>query len=286
MKTVYIDVYFLINFCVDILALALAAYITKIECGIKRLIGSAALGAMYAVLGILLSDRKYLMPIISPVLFILMILIVTGKSSFSRKIKYSLAFFISEIIFGGLVYYGYCLLNSLFKSEEYGTAATENRRLFVWGMILILSYGVVKILMYFLGKTANERVVRLCVGYAGKEESFEALVDSGNLATDPTGKRPVVFITHALAEKILNEKIDSDEGIDSLSASFKKRMRLIPVERSGKTEILYGFVSDYVTAVSNKKYENISVCFAIDKKGDYYGGYSALLPAAAINNVF
>ena len=31
MKTVYIDIYFLINFCVDIIALAIALYILKIK---------------------------------------------------------------------------------------------------------------------------------------------------------------------------------------------------------------------------------------------------------------
>ena len=38
MKTVYVDIYFLINFCVDVIALAIALYVMKIKCGIKRLV--------------------------------------------------------------------------------------------------------------------------------------------------------------------------------------------------------------------------------------------------------
>ena len=77
MKTVYIDIYFLINFCVDIIALALALCVTKINCGIRRLILSSSLGATYAVMGIIFSDKRYVMPILTVPIFLIMIIIVT-----------------------------------------------------------------------------------------------------------------------------------------------------------------------------------------------------------------
>ena len=226
------------------------------------------------------------MPILTVPIFILMITITAWGVSLVRKFKYAIAFLLSEIIIGGLVYYGFCLLDMIMDRSNVGGSEVENKNLLTWSVIVLLSYGVVKIMMYFLGNTSSVRCVRLCVGYNGREESFEALVDTGNLVEDPVGKRPVVFITEELAFKILGEKIDfSDTKLD-VPENFKKRIRLIPVNSMDGKRILYGFLSDYVTVVNSGKYENVNVSFAVGKKGDLYGGYHALLPAAAIDNVF
>lgn len=286
MKTVYIDIYFLINFCVDIIALALALYILKIRCGIRRLILSAALGASYAVLGIIFSDKRYIMPILTVPIFALMIIIVTKGVSRVRKIKYAAAFLFSEIIIGGLVYYGFCLFDVIMS--DFGTTggAVQNRNFLTWSVIVLLSYGIVKIMMYLIGNSSSIRSVRVCVGYEGREESFEALVDTGNLVEEPAGGRPVIFITEELATKIIGEKLDFSGDVGALDEKIKKRIRLIPVNSSDGVKMLPGFLSDYVTVVNNGKYENINVSFAIDKKGELYGGYPALMPAVAIDNVF
>lgn len=286
MKTVYIDIYFLINFCVDIIALGLALYILKIKCGIKRLILAAAFGASYAVLGIIFSDKRYVMPLLTVPIFALMIIIVTKGVSLVRKIKYAAAFLLSEIIIGGFVYYGFCLLDSIIEKLGIDSGAVQNRKLLTWSVIVLLSYGIVKIMMHLIGNASSVRCVRVCVGFEGREESFEALVDTGNLVEEPTGGRPVVFITEELAFKIIGERLDFSLDVGRLDERIKKRVRLIPVSSSDGVKMLPGFLSDYVTVVNNGKYENVNVSFAVDKKGDLYGGYPALMPAAAIDNVF
>ncbi len=286
MQTIYIDIYFFINFCVDILSLATAAKILNLHAGMLKLSAAAFVGATYAVFGILLSDFRYIMPFISIILFLLMIMIVTKSASIVRKIKFSFAFLTSEIIIGGLVYYGFCLLERIMEKFEIDTSGGENRNLLILSIIILLSYGVVKFLMVIFGGDSSLRVVRVCVGYNDKEESFDALVDSGNLAQDPASFAPVVFINEVLAKKITGENLSFEGDINKLSDNMRRKIRLIPVCRDGKRKILYGFLTDYVTVVNGGKYENISVTFAIDKKGDTYGGYPALMPAAALDNVF
>ena len=286
MKTVYIDIYFLINFCVDIIAIGLALCVLKIRCGIKRVILAATVGASYAVLGIIFSDRRYLMPMLTVPIFLIMMLIVTKGASWIRKFKYGVAFLLFEIIIGGFVYYGYGILDRIMKSSELSSGELHNKNLFTWSIIVLLSYGIVKTMMYFLSGTASIRSVRLCVGYDGREESFEALVDTGNLVTDPIGMQPVVFITEELASKIVGEKTDFSKDVSALQENIRKRIRLIPVNSVDGKRVLTGFSSDYVTVVNEGRYENINVVFAVDKKGELYGGYSALMPAVAIDNVF
>ena len=286
MKTVYVDIYFLINFCVDIMALGIALYILKIKCGIKRLVLSAVVGASYAVLGIIFSDKKYLMPILTLPIFLCMILIVTQGVSLVRKIKYATAFLFSEILIGGFVYYGFLMLDRLLIDLDSSASPLENRKLLTWSVIVLLSYGIVKIMMYLIGNSASVRCVKVCVGYDGREASFEALVDTGNLVEEPTGGRPVVFITEELAHKIIGKKLDFSLDVAKLDEGFKKRIRFVPVKSSEGVRMLPGFLSDYVTVVNKGKYESINVSFAIDKKGELYGGYPALMPAVAIDNVF
>lgn len=286
MKTLYIDVYFLINFCVDLFALGIALYFMKIKCSTPRLVFAGAVGAAYAVLGILLADVKFIMPILTVLLFFLMVVIVTKGASWVRKLKYGVAFLMSEIVIGGLVYYGFCMLDIIMEKTNVNGGEAENRNLLIWAVILLLSYGVVKLLMHLFGSISSIRTVKVCVGFDGREESFDALVDTGNLAFDPSGKRPVVFITHELAVKILGKSFDFSSDIVNAPPDIKKRIRIIPVNSGEEKKILYGFLTDYVTVVKDRRYENVSVSFAVDKKGDLYGGYSALFPATAIDNVF
>ena len=99
-------------------------------------------------------------------------------------------------------------------------------------------------------------------------------------------ERPVVFITDELARRITGEKISFIEPKCEFPFQVRKRIRLIPVNSREGTRIVYGFICDYVTLILKDKYENINVSFAVDKKGELYGGYPALMPAVAINNVF
>ena len=61
MQTFYIDIYFLINFTVDILALYVAVRVLRAGCRLWRLVLSAALGALVAVIDAFL----YSLPIFS-----------------------------------------------------------------------------------------------------------------------------------------------------------------------------------------------------------------------------
>ncbi len=285
MKTIYIDVYFFINFCVDILALSIASRITKSHIVFPRLCLSGVIGAMYAVFGIIFSDIKFVMLPLGAVMFALMIVIATARLSYIRKLKYSIAFFVSQIIIGGLVYYGFCLLKRITEEFGIGELPKENRSFLILSIIVLLSYAVVKFLMYTLGGITSVRNVKICVEFFGHKECFEALVDSGNLAKDPNSGNPVVFINEPLAEKITGEKILA-ERVENLSERLRLRLRLIPADIGGERRLLYGFFADSVNVEKNKKREYISVTFAVDKKGGLYGGYSALIPAVAIDNVF
>ena len=286
MKTLYIDVYFFINFTVDILALYFSAVFYKVPTTIFRLLFAAFIGALYAVFGVLLIDSTFLMYPISVLFLIVMVLIMTRGSGIYRKIKYGISFLIFQILIGGLVYYGYSTLDRFVEVNEFIQSNDENKKLLVLSLIILMSIGVLKLIILLFGNTRCERNVKIIVDYGGRENDILAFVDSGNLAVDPFDKTPVMFVGASLANKIFGSEIDLIDNPENISYGLKKRLRIIPINSGGVNKIVYGIKPDSVRVVTEKKQESISVIIAIDKEGGSYGGYTALIPLSALDDAF
>ena len=137
----------------------------------------------------------------------------------------------------------------------------------------------------FFSGIESEGSVDIEISFFDNKAVVSAFVDSGNLAVDPMDMSPVLLIKKDLAKTILPENIIELSGIDSLEKSVKKRIRLIPVSRGGQTHVLVGVKADNVKMLKGDREEELSVTLAIDKEGGDFGGYKALMPSAALDNV-
>ena len=72
---------------------------------------------------------------------------------------------------------------------------------------------------------------------------------------------------------------------DNIEKNARKRIRLIPISRGGATHVLTGVKPDSVKVLKDGKCEEIKVTLAIDKEGGTFGGFGALMPAAALDDV-
>ena len=286
MKTLYVDVYFFINFTIDLLALYFASIFCKTPTAIHRLIFSSFVGAVYAVIGVVFVIDTKITYLLSITVFSLMVIIVSKNISAYRKLKYAVAFLLFEVLIGGLVYYGYCLLDRLFENAEYIKPGGENRNLLILSLIVLLSIGVLKLTVSFLGSVRSEKNARLIISCFSKEFSFDALVDSGNLAVDPLDKTPVMLINGKLSKKIFGSEVINIDGLSSRMIDFRKRLRIIPVSFGGNKKILYGIKPDYAYAIIGKKNEEIKVVVAVNSDEENFGGYDALIPLAALEDIF
>lgn len=285
METIYIDVYFLINFTVDILALYFASVFSKISTTVPRLLIASGVGALYAVFGILLIEKSWIMYVLAIVFLAIMVLITSKGVGVNRRIKYLFAVVIFNVVIGGLVYYGYCFLNNVFDREDFVNVGGENKNLLILSLIVLLSIGVLKLFIFAFNSTRCVSKTELVVVHNGKETRFEAFVDSGNLAVDPFDKTPVMLINGALSRKIFGIEELTQESLSDCGYELKKRIRIIPVSFGGEKKILYGIKPDNIYAVSGEKNERLSLIIATEEKGDSYGGYSALIPLSALEGV-
>ena len=137
----------------------------------------------------------------------------------------------------------------------------------------------------FFSNIESEGSVEIEIDFLGKKQRIQAFIDSGNLAVDPMDMRPVLLLKKEKAKYILPENIIELSDPDALNRDIRKRIRLIPITRGGVTHVLTGIKADSVKIIKNGNAEELFVTVAIDKEGGTYGGYSALMPSAALDNV-
>ena len=284
--TLYIDVYFLINFTVDILSLYFAAIFSKVPTTSKRLIIAGFLGAVAAVGIVFLPEVMLLKLVASFLSLIIMGYVATKPVKIKRKTKFLLSFIIFEALFGGIVSFIWSALDkglsNYFNNFQGGAV---NRKMLFFSIIVLLSIGVFKMLVSFFSNIQSEGSVEVEINFLDKSARLEAFIDSGNLAVDPMDMTPVMLLKKDTASAILPDNIINLADPDTIEKNARKRIRLIPISRGGATHVLTGVKPDSVRILKEGKAEEISVTIAIDKEGGTYGGFGVLMPAAALDDV-
>ncbi len=283
MKTLYIDIYFLINFVIDIVAVHFSAIFTKTKSSNPRLLISAVIGAACACIVIFI---KATIPnlLISIVALIIMIFICTPKINIKRRIAFGFALLIFISVVSGVVSWIWGILTESF-SDFFIKEDFVNRKLLFFAIIVLLSIGVCKMMITLLSGGKIEAKIETTITAFGRSCTTDAFVDTGNLVIDPLGMKPVLIIKEKLAKQFLSDQIINLNNIDALGKDMKKKIRLIPISKSGATHVYVGLVPDSVTINYNGKIENIDVTIAIDKEGGDFGGCLALMPFSAVKNV-
>ena len=277
MKTFYIDIYFLINFTVDILALYFAALLTKVKSTVRRLISASIVGAIFACIIAVISFRAFIFVVLLAISSFLITEIFTYRESWIRKIKYFLAFLFFETFIGGLIGFGFSILDKYlcpFLTEE--VFGLENRNMFILALLILTSYFILKIFyIAFTGSAAEQSLeVEICV--SEKKICVTALIDSGNVLCDPMDLSPVILLKKNQFEKLCECDLSvADPG------QYKTRLRIIPTKSIGGERILFGIKSDFVLLKKNQK-KIYGIVIAKDDIEGSYGGYFALLPSAIV----
>lgn len=277
MKTIYIDVYFMVNFTVDILAFFIATRMVHIRTTIRRLIISGLIGAAFATAELFFNQKVIHIGVAA--LFLLIITSLLCKSvSLPRKIKFLLSFYIASFLISGAVNFVYGILDKYIDNSFLDISTTTNRKAIVFSLIILLIIGALRLFIMMFSDTVNEKSVRIKIEIADKSIEVDAIVDTGNLVKDPMNMSPVIFLKRECAEKIIPSSVIDLSNIDCLGASYRKRIRLIPVTRNSKTHVMTGIRVDKVFIIKNNFREELDATVVIDKEEGTYGGYYALVP--------
>jgi len=279
MQTLYVDVYFFINFTVDLLACYFSSRLVGIRPHFKRILFCSFLGAVVSIIDVLAETEVLLKIIPNIIFFILLFIFISRNINFVRRIKFVAVFFIVELLLGGIVYYFYNFLDRYFDEiREYIGTDSANRKALVMSLIILFSIGVLKVLIMIFSNSVNEKNVKVTITFDEKEISVDALVDTGNLAKDPMSMTPVMFIKKEVAKRFLPERVVELYDIDGIPQKYKKRIRLIPITRGSGTHLVTGIRVDRIFVENEGTTEEVDFTVAIDKEGGTFGGYEALIP--------
>jgi len=285
MQTFYVDIYFLINFTVDLLALYFAAYFSKIPTTAPRLLISAIIGAFTAVAAFFTQDSVLLTCAATLLGLIVMSAVGVGRASLRRRIKFAFAFLMFSALVGGAAYFLWDILDRAFAGGLPINDESVNGKLLMFSIVILVCIGVFRMFVSLFSSNGTERALKIRIDFLGKTVDTEAFIDSGNLAVDPMDMRPVLILKPNVARAVFPEAVIHLSDPDKLDREVRKRVRLIPISRFGATHVLTGLRTDGVYVISEEGETAISVTVAIDREEGDFGGYQALMPASAIENI-
>lgn len=273
--TVYVDMYFIVNFLLDLFSLIVCIRILGYRYRPLRLCIACTLGALYAV-AVLRFTSPYLM-LLHLCFGALMLLIACGFGNLRRFLRLCLMFFGVCFLTGGVI--------TALGRGIVTFYSTRSRAHLVFSVILVCA-ATGALLCLFWGKVApirpGKRTADVKVAYGNRSLSFQAYADTGNALRDPLENTPVILANAALSRRVY--ALFSDAALPSrrwVDPSFFDGMplRLIPCATATSKTVLPALKFSDAMIEGEKR----PVCIALDltRKGEYCG-FEALLPAAVL----
>ncbi|MBR3848468.1 MAG: sigma-E processing peptidase SpoIIGA [Oscillospiraceae bacterium] len=274
-KTVYVDILFIINLIINYLLLFVTAHIATLRISRLRLSLAASFGALYAVLSFFpkLSILTFLP--IKLLIAAAMVFLAFGRNHFLRAF---LVFFVCSLFLAGL-----CLLAPSVISSVSGGVYYINISFPVLLLSTLIAYILLRLV--FLRRGGGEKkICNVTVKNNGNEISLRALVDTGNSLRAPQTNARVVICAYDTIRCILPTGVRNvlDKHRDkSFSLAFDKlselaRFSLIPCRTVGVSfSLLLAFTPDEVCI--EKKISKGAICVISETPVSDGSGYNAII---------
>ncbi len=266
---IYIDVLFLVNFFINTILLLICAKILKHPYMPHRLFLGAAIGAVYAVC-IFFPKMQFMYSALAKFLMSLLIVASSFKvKRFSVYIKTVGIFYLSSFVLGG----GILAFLHFTNASKAAGAVINNGIVYFnlpFGTVIIttaIAYVLISVVFAIHRQSKNVTYKEVCVNISGKTADFRALVDTGNMLSEPISNTPVMVVELEKLKNILPQNIydalesNTSEHIlsDDILDGFYSRLRIIPYTSLGEQNgLLVGFKPDSVI-ISGKCITNIII---------------------------
>ena len=289
--TIYLDVIFLENLCMNYIILFATGLIFKVDIKQWRILLSSTIGGVYAILSFAPILEIYSHLLFKILLSIVMVYIAFHPPNVKKLGKELIIFYLVSFVFGGcafaLLYYikpqDILMKNGLLT----GTYPLKIAILggLVGFVIVNIAFKMVKGKLSKKDMFCQVRIVR-----NEKEVCLKVMIDTGNLLKDPISGMPVMVAEKTSLEPIISHQIiENLEGIlggevDTTILCKEEEMpkfRMIPFSSLGKQNgLLLGFLPDAIF-VKKEEEEEVKIEKVIvgmyDKMLSKNGGYTGLI---------
>lgn len=237
------------------------------------------MGGIYSVLSLYFVSFNFLLQIFIHIAVLIIICsIATPATDSNTVIKTTAVFFVINAASGGIISGIFSLRG---KYVLRGTVIYAD--ISPVELCLIILFIIAVSIPFFIktGKRISIKTATISISFHGNSTELDALIDSGNLLSDPISGDGIILIKeHELKKIFSNNELLAIKSLDVLSESFPTGIRLIssdngliPVFRPKLTEVkIFG----------RKESKKISVLVGIDFSSGTFGGTYGLIPAQYI----
>lgn len=284
METVYADVYFIVNFSMDVLALFITGKILHLPQRILRICFAGAIGSAYAVLT--LAFRGQSSPIsllLSALLPLLMTYVAFGYGRLKGFLKSTAVFWLVSFGMGGIMTALYYFAGSIAKSKGIyinGTTYTIYSDIPLWLFLLVACLCAIFTSVWnrLASRTARLEWVELEIKEGQRQIKTRAMCDSGNLVIEPLGAREVIFIAPRVTKSLFPHLREWGRG-DFFQKTEPSRIRIVPYATVGGEGLMYAYLPDAI--IINGEEKRACICQAREGMKDF-NGYDAIVPISLV----
>jgi stage II sporulation protein GA (sporulation sigma-E factor processing peptidase) len=255
---IYADVVFLINLAMDMLIFYFTGKIAQRKTTLLKLfLGSFTAASLYCLLVFVPGLKVYYNFFTTLAILMAGLLIAFNPKSVIVMLKLTIIANIAAFAVGGAAFaiFYYSNISGLIGNVIF---TTNNLPLTILIAATAASYIIIKLIYLRLNSVPIRQYFGLIIYANNKKTNVTALMDTGNLLTDPLTKEPVVIAEFDAVKELLPENIRDiylkkrhDELLELMNAfsqtDFIKRVRILPYMSLGKENgMLIGFKPDYV----------------------------------------
>ena len=286
-KTVFGDLLFFVNFCMDFQCLFLAGKLLHRPFHVWRALIFASLGAVYAVAALFLSTSGALAFLFDLGVCFLMCVgtFFEKQRGMGRVFSVFLVYFGVSFAVGGAMSGMASLLSHISLPISEGADVSS-------GLFFLLA-AAGGISTFFWGRLTARHVretrATLRVTVDGVTADFLAMVDTGNLLVDPISAKPVILLAARAAERLFPApilRLLTCGDVSALSAAppdTARRIRVCPTAGATGKGLLFAIAPDGAALLTGGREEGVSVLVAPVALHTGFDGAEALLPAVLIS---
>ena len=288
-QTVYIDIFFLINFSMDFLGLFLGIKLLGYKKSLIRLILAALFGGVYASVSLILSLDS-----ISPLLsfavdavacIVMAFIAIFHKRALKSVFSFALVFGAISILLGGAMTALFYLFNRLGLDKAFSGGDTQiNDGMSVWlfAIFAAISGGGAILGGRFLKRKTMHRSGYIEIEYRGKSVKAPCICDSGNLLREPISQNPCILVELDAIKGLFSRSFCEcirRGTLEKIPLSEACRIRMIPASGAFGEDLLVGMRLDSVRVDMGKGSTGVEAYIVLVTEKISAQGAKALVPS-------
>ena len=263
---VYGDLLFLVNFSMDFLCFYFSCLLLHKKMPMMRVLMASAVGGIYSVISLFLrvsEELAFLLDLLS--LFLMCVIVYYSRGLKTRTLFKAIAlYFIVSALLGGTMTAIFSLLNRLDFIWERADLS-DGIDVWVFSLLAILGSMVTLNGGRIFRSFNSAREAKLKIESENGSVILRALVDSGNLATEPISGKAVAFVKLEACEKLLTKEececFSGDMDISLMPLHIASKIRIIPGKTVSGELYLVAIKFNKVSILDIKKEIDVYVAF-------------------------